>query len=261
VLGFAPLANERAQSEYSNNYQRERDVTALAGKQVLIIGGSSGIGLAAAKAAARAGAHVTVAARTLARLESATVDIGHGAKSRVIDTSDDESVEEFFRNSVWDHVVASAGAGGRGRLPDMTVASAQDVMNTKFWGYFRIARAAKISPTGSLTFIGGKLATRPTPGTALIASVNAAIEGLTRGLAIDLAPTRVNTISPGVIDTPLWDQMAQAAREAMYKKAAETLPAHRIGQPDDVAQALVFMMTNPFITGTVMHLEGGALLV
>jgi NAD(P)-dependent dehydrogenase (short-subunit alcohol dehydrogenase family) len=143
----------------------------------------------------------------------------------------------------------------------MKMSDAQDVMNTKFWGYFRIARAAKISPAGSLTFIGGKLGTRPTQGTALIASVNAAIEGLTRGLAVDLAPTRVNTISPGVIDTPLWDQMAPAAREAMYRKAGETLPARRIGQPEDVAQALIFMMTNPFITGTVMHLEGGALLV
>jgi len=236
-------------------------VTTLASKQVLIIGGSSGIGLAAAKAAAEAGAHVTVAARTLARLENAAREIGHGARARTIDTSDDESVEDFFRNTVWDHVVASAGAGGRGKLPDMKMADAQDVMNTKFWGYFRIARAAKISPAGSLTFIGGKLGTRPTQGTALIASVNAAIEGLTRGLAVDLAPTRVNTISPGVIDTPLWDQMAPAAREAMYRKAAETIPARRIGQPEDVAQALVFMMTNPFVTGTVLHLEGGALLV
>ncbi|HVG52420.1 MAG TPA: SDR family oxidoreductase [Xanthobacteraceae bacterium] len=236
-------------------------MTTLASKQVLIIGGSSGIGLAAAKAAAEAGAHVTVAARTLARLENAAREIGHGARARTIDTSDDESVEDFFRNTVWDHVVASAGAGGRGKLPDMKMADAQDVMNTKFWGYFRIARAAKISPAGSLTFIGGKLGTRPTQGTALIASVNAAIEGLTRGLAVDLAPTRVNTISPGVIDTPLWDQMAPAAREAMYRKAAETIPARRIGQPEDVAQALVFMMTNPFVTGTVLHLEGGALLV
>ena len=202
-----------------------------------------------------------MAARTLARLESAAAEIGHGAKARTIDTSDDESVEEFFRNSVWDHVVASAGAGGRGKLPDMTIAGAQDVMNTKFWGYFRIARAAKISPTGSLTFIGGKLAHRPTQGTALIASVNSAVEGLTRGLAIDLAPTRVNTISPGVIDTPLWDQMSAAARDAMYKKASETLPARRIGQPEDVAQALVFLMTNPFATGMVMNLERRRVLV
>jgi NAD(P)-dependent dehydrogenase (short-subunit alcohol dehydrogenase family) len=236
-------------------------VTSLSGKQVLIVGGSSGIGLAAAKAAAEAGAHVTIAARTQDKLGKAAVDIGHGATTKIIDTSDDKSVEDFFKNAVWDHIVVSAGAGGRGKLPDMKMADAYAAVNTKFWGYFRIARAAKISPSGSLTFIGGKLATRPTPGTSLIASVNAAIEGLTRGLAIDLAPTRVNAISPGVIDTPLWDQMAPAAREAMYKKASETLPARRIGQPEDVAQALVFLMTNPFATGMVMHLEGGALLV
>ncbi|MGZ5803634.1 MAG: SDR family oxidoreductase [Xanthobacteraceae bacterium] len=233
----------------------------LAGKQVLIVGGSSGIGLAAAKAAAKSGAKVTIAARTKDRLDSAATAIGHGAVGRMIDTSDDDSVEEFFRNTVWDHVVASAGAGGRGKLPDLQMADAQAIMNVKYWGYFRVARAAKISPTGSLTFIGGKLAARPTQGTALIASINSAIEGLTRGLAVDLAPTRVNTISPGVIDTPLWDQMAPASREAMYKKATETLPARRIGQPEDVAQALIFLMTNPFATGMVMNLEGGALLV
>jgi NAD(P)-dependent dehydrogenase (short-subunit alcohol dehydrogenase family) len=236
-------------------------VTSLSGKQVLIVGGSSGIGLAAAKAAAQAGAKVTIAARTPDRLAKAAAEIGHGVVTKTIDNSNDESVEEFFRNSVWDHVVVSAGAGGRGKLPDMKVADAQAAMNIKFWGYFRIARAAKISPSGSLTFIGGKLGTRPTAGTAVIASVNAAIEGLTRALAVDLAPTRVNTISPGVIDTPLWDQMAPAARDAMYKKASETLPARRIGQPEDVAQALVFLMTNPFATGIVLHLEGGALLV
>jgi NAD(P)-dependent dehydrogenase (short-subunit alcohol dehydrogenase family) len=236
-------------------------MTSLAGKRVLVIGGSSGIGLAAAKAAAQAGAHVTIAARSQDRLVKAAADISHGVVTRTIDTSDDKSVEDFFRNSVWDHIVASAGAGGRGKLPEMAVADAQAIMNTKFWGYFRIARAAKISPSGSLTFIGGKLAARPTPGTALIASVNSAIEGLTRGLALDLAPTRVNTISPGVIDTPLWDQMAPAARQAMYQNAGETLPARRIGQPEDVAQALVFLMTNPFATGMVMNLEGGALLV
>ncbi|HVG50768.1 MAG TPA: SDR family oxidoreductase [Xanthobacteraceae bacterium] len=236
-------------------------MTSLTGKAVLIVGGSSGIGLAAAKAAAQAGAKVTIAARTKDRLDKAASEIGLGVVARTIDTSNDESVDEFFKNSVWDHVVASAGAGGRGKLPDMKIADAQAVMNIKYWGYFRIGRAAKISPTGSLTFIGGKLAGRPTPGTALIASVNSAIEGLTRGLAVDLAPTRVNTVSPGVIDTPLWDQMSPAAREAMYKKASETLPARRIGQPEDVAQALIFLMTNPFATGMVMNLEGGALLI
>src|SRR5512140_2105113 len=145
-------------------------MTALAGKSVLIVGGSSGIGLAAAHAAAKAGAKVTIAARTKDRLDAAAAAVGHGAVGRMIDTSDDDSVEAFFRNTVWDHVVASAGAGGRGKLPDLQVADAQAIMNIKYWGYFRIARAAKISPTGTLTFIGGKLAARPTPGRALIAS-------------------------------------------------------------------------------------------
>jgi NAD(P)-dependent dehydrogenase (short-subunit alcohol dehydrogenase family) len=258
VLKSLPTKDPKVDTRFCN---RGTQVTSLSGKHVLVIGGSSGIGRAAAKAAAEAGARVTIAARTPDRLAKAAAEIGHGATTRTIDTSDDDSVEEFFKNAVWDHIVASAGAGGRGKLPDMKMADAYAALNTKFWGYFRIARAAKISPSGSLTFIGGKLGTRPTPGTSLIASVNAAIEGLTRGLAVDLAPTRVNTISPGVIDTPLWDQMTPAARQAMYQKAAETLPARRIGRPEDVAQALIFLMTNPFATGIVLHLEGGALLV
>ncbi|MDB5405429.1 MAG: short-chain dehydrogenase/reductase [Rhodospirillales bacterium] len=231
-------------------------------KKVLVVGGSSGIGLATARAAANAGARVTIAARSKARLAAAIAAIGPNVTRRQLDAGDDASVAAFFADAgEWDHVVATAGKGGRGRLPDIAMPDALDAMNAKFWSYYRIARAARIASGGSLTFVSGTIGSKPTPGAALVSAINAAIEGLARGLALDLSPVRVNTVSPGIIDTPLWDRLSEGERQALFDRAAANLPARRIGQPEDVAQAILFLMTNPFATGTVVHLEGGGLLL
>ncbi len=237
-------------------------MTSLHGQHVLVVGGSSGIGLATAKAAVEAGAHVTIAGRSEAKLELAVQALGHGAVGKPLDATDDASVEAFFADGkIWNHVVATTGAGGRGEISRIAMADAFAAMNGKFWTYFRVARAAKIASGGSLTLVSGGLGSKPAPGAALVSAINAAIEGLTRGLAIDFAPTRVNTVSPGIIDTPLWDRMSAADKNAMYAKAAATLPARRIGQPQDVGQAILFLMTNPFATGSVLHLDGGSMLL
>lgn len=234
----------------------------LAGKTVQVVGGSSGIGLATANAAAAAGARVTIASRSGARLDAAAKAIGSGVAARRLDAGDDASVAAFFADgTAWDHIVASAGLGGRGRLADLATADAQAAMNGKFWAYFRIARAARLAAGGTLTVVSGGLGHKPAPGAALVSTINAAVEGLVRGLAIDLAPARVNAVSPGIVDTPLWDRMAPSDRAAMYQRAAATLPARRIGQPADVAQAILMLMTNPFATGSVSILDGGALLL
>jgi len=205
---------------------------------------------------------VTIAGRSEAKLELAVQALGHGAIGRPLDAADDKSVEAFFADGkTWDHVVATTGAGGRGPVASIAMADAMAAMNGKFWIYFRIARAAKIATSGSLTLVSGGLGSKPAPGAALVSAINAAIEGLTRGLALDFAPTRVNTVSPGIIDTPLWDRMSAADRQAMYAKATATLPARRIGKPEDVGQAILFLMTNPFATGSVLHLDGGSMLL
>jgi NAD(P)-dependent dehydrogenase (short-subunit alcohol dehydrogenase family) len=237
-------------------------MTSLHGQHVLVVGGSSGIGLATAKAAVEAGAHVTIAGRSEAKLELAVQALGHGAVGKPVDAMDDASVEHFFADGkIWNHVVATTGAGGRGEISRIAMADALTAMNAKFWTYFRVARAAKIASGGSLTLVSGSLGSKPTSGAALVSAINAAIEGLTRGLALDFAPTRVNTVSPGIIDTPLWDRMRVADKNAMYAMAAATLPVRRIGQPQDVGQAILFLMTNPFATGSVLHLDGGAMLL
>ena len=232
------------------------------GQQVLIVGGSSGIGLATAKLAVAGGAHVTIAGRSEAKLELAVQQLGHGVVGRPVDASNDKSITDFFADSKsWDHVVATIGAGGRGRITDLSMADAFAAMNGKFWTYVRVARAAKIVSGGSLTLVSGLYGSKPAPGTVLVGAINGAIDGLTRGLAVDFAPTRVNTVSPGIIDTPLWDRMPPADRYALFKMTAEALPARRIGHAEDVGQAIIFLMTNPFATGSVLHLEGGARLV
>jgi len=181
---------------------------------------------------------------------------------RPVDATDDKSIADFFADSkAWDHVVATTGAGGRGRITDLSMADAFAAMNGKFWTYVRVARAAKIVSGGSLTLVSGLYGSKPAPGTVLVGAINGAIDGLTRGLAVDFAPTRVNTVSPGIIDTPLWDRMPPADRHALFKMTAEALPARRIGHAEDVGQAIIFLMTNPFATGSVLHLEGGARLI
>jgi NAD(P)-dependent dehydrogenase (short-subunit alcohol dehydrogenase family) len=234
----------------------------LDGKTVLVLGGSSGIGLATARQAVASGARVTIASRSAAKLDAAAREIGSGVATRTIDAGDDASVAAFFGDGpAWDHVVASVGLGGRGRIQDLAMADAHTAMNGKFWAYFRIARAARIAAGGSLTLVTGGLGHKPAPGAALASAINAAIEGLTRGLAIDFAPVRVNAVCPGMIKTPLWDRMTHADREAMYARATATLPARRVGEPQDVAQAILFLINNPYATGSVLVIDGGALIL
>lgn len=230
----------------------------LAGKKVLIVGGSSGMGLAAAQQLAERKAAVTIAARSEDKLAAAARQIGSGCATRILDARDDGQVEAFFKDgTVWDHIVVTVGQGGRGPLPSMSMVDALAAMDAKFWCCFRIGRAARIAPGGSLTFVSGGEGHRGQIGTTLISSINAAIAGLTRGLAIELAPVRVNTLSPGTTDTPLWDRMKPDERAAMFRRVADTLPVKRLGQAEDAAHAILFLMTNPFTTGQVVRSDGG----
>ncbi len=111
-------------------------------------------------------------------------------------------------------------------------------MESKFWGAYRIARAARITERGSLTLISGTFSERPSATSVLQGAINAALEGLARGLALELSPIRVNTVSPGLIDTPIWSGMDDAARKAWFARVAESLPAKTAGQPSDVANAV-----------------------
>jgi NAD(P)-dependent dehydrogenase (short-subunit alcohol dehydrogenase family) len=229
----------------------------LHGKKVLVVGGSSGIGAAAAKAFAQRGAVVTIASRDPAR---AGADVAQDVpvRTEALDITDTAAVDAFCaRVGQFDHVVISAAKTATGALRALPLADAQAAMDSKFWGAYRIARSIDIAPGGSLTFVSGYLSVRPSASSVLQGAINAALEALARGLALELAPVRVNTVSPGLIATPLWDKLAPDVRDAMYAGAAQRLPARRVGQPEDVANAIVYLATTPYATGSTVLIDGG----
>ncbi|WP_420998181.1 SDR family oxidoreductase [Cupriavidus sp. 30B13] len=225
--------------------------------RVLVVGGSSGIGLAAAGAFAAHGARVTVASRSQEKVEAAARGIG-GAVAAVLDITDDASVERFMQGAEpWDHVVISAAQTPTGAVRQLPLADAYAAMNSKFWGAYRVARLVPVKPGGSLTLVSGFLAVRPSKTSVLQGAINAALEALGRGLAVELSPVRVNTVSPGLIATPLWNKLDAATREAMYKNVGERLPAQRVGQPEDVANAILYLAGTGFATGSTVLVDGG----
>lgn len=234
---------------------------AIEGKKVLVVGGSSGMGEATALLAAQAGAKVTIAARNHDRLAAAAKRMGMGVEPAILDAMSDGAVEKFFADTtVWDHVVSCVGAGGRGNVREIEMAAALAAMDGKFWAGVRVAKHARIAPEGSLTFVSGALSQRPAAGAAIISAINAALERFSQGLALELAPIRVNTVSPGPVDTPMWDRYGAAQKQKFLDGAASRVPLKRVAQPREIAEIVLFFMTNRFVTGTVVPLDGGSTL-
>ncbi|KVF18515.1 SDR family oxidoreductase [Burkholderia cepacia] len=227
-------------------------------QRVLVVGGSSGIGEATARAFAEAGAKVTIASRDAARLAASKDRIGYGVSTGVMDITDDASVRAFLDSAgEFDHVVVSAAQTATGPVRGLELDDAYAAMDSKFWGAYRIARAVRIRQGGSLTFVSGFLSVRPSKNSVLQGAINAALESLARGLALELAPVRVNTVSPGLIATPLWSKIDAEARDRMYEGAAARLPAGRVGQPEDVANAVLYLASTPYATGSTVLVDGG----
>ena len=220
------------------------------------MGAAGGIGRAAAEAFAAAGAVVTAAGRTKESVEAVALAIGGNAAQ--LDVLDNGAIECLFADRPpFDHVVVTAASTIAGSVAGLALDDAQAAMESKFWGAYRIARAAKVNDGGSITFVSGVLSQRPSAASVLQGAINAALEALGRGLALERAPIRVNTVSPGLIDTPLHDRMPADARRALYERVRSTFHARRVGQPEDVAQAILFVATNPFATGSTVSVNGG----
>jgi NAD(P)-dependent dehydrogenase (short-subunit alcohol dehydrogenase family) len=232
----------------------------LDGQRVLIIGAAGGIGQATVKAFTSANAAVTAAGRTLESVEELAGR--SNAMPAALDFLDNDAIEAFFRdNSPFDHVVIAAGSTIAGSVAGLSLENAKAAMESKFWGAYRVARAARVNDGGSVTFVSGVLSKRPSPTSVLQGSINAALEALARGLALERAPVRVNAVSPGIIDTPIHDRMPAEARATMYNKMASSLPVRRIGHAEDVAQAIVFAASNSFVTGSTVTVDGGATIM
>ena len=229
----------------------------LAGKKVVVVGGSSGIGLATAELAKREGADVFVASRNVDRLDAVAARLN----AIPADVTSDESIASLFRRcGPVDHVVVTAAQLRTGPFKTVSMEDVHATMESKFWGAWRVARAADIRPGGSLTLVTGYLSVRPRPNSAIIGAANGALESLARSLALELAPVRVNAVSPGIIDTPIRAAMPEEARRDMLAKTAASLPVGRVGTGEDIARQILAFMTIGFATGSIVYIDGGALI-
>jgi NAD(P)-dependent dehydrogenase (short-subunit alcohol dehydrogenase family) len=231
----------------------------LAGKKIVVVGGSSGIGLATAELAKQNGATVVIASRSEEKLNAAAGSIG--AQAIRVDVTSDESVASLFGQcGAVDHVVVTAAQLKTGPFKSVAMDDVRATLEGKFWGAWRCARSAQIAAGGSLTLVSGFLSVRPRPNSAIVCAVNGALESLTRSLAIELAPVRVNCVSPGIIDTPIRAAMPEAARREMLEKTAAALPVGRVGVGEDIAKQILAYMDNGFATGSIVYIEGGGML-
>ncbi len=237
----------------------------LKDKRVVIIGGSSGLGLATAKLAAEEGASVLIASRSPEKLERARREIGHEVETATLDVTHEAEVRAFFeRTGPIDHLHTPGNRGASGRFLELPLETARAGFDSKFWGQYAAAKygASRILPGGSIVLMSGTYSQKPGPGSAAQSAINSAIEGLGRALALELAPqVRVNVISPGTIDTPLHSDRPAEEQTARYRAAIDGSLLKRIGQPEDVARAVIFLMTNPHATGLTLYLNAGAFLV
>src|ERR1700724_2836548 len=237
----------------------------LQDKRVIVLGGSSGIGLEVAKQAASQGASVAIASSSAERVEKAVESVGGEAQGHAVDVSDERAVATFFSNlGTFDHLVFTAG--DTLHLHDLATADLQQARSAFELRYWAVLAAVKygsrnIRKDGSVVLTTGVAGQRPQKGWVIAASVCGTIEALTRALALELAPIRVNAVSPGVVRTNLWQSMTATERERLYESVGNSLPVGRVGAPHDIAQAYLFLMQEEFSTGQTLVVDGGTVLV
>jgi NAD(P)-dependent dehydrogenase (short-subunit alcohol dehydrogenase family) len=257
---FACVSPKQLQKE--NSMQQGNG---LQNKRVVVIGGSSGIGLAVAKQAASEGAKVVVASSNAERLQKAVECIGGDVQGHAVDVSDERAVEAFFTKlGQFDHLVFTAGDSLLvNDLATMDLKEARRAFELRYWAALAAVKygSPNIRKGGSIVLTTGVAGQRPHKGWVVAASVCGTIEALTRALALELAPIRVNAVSPGVLRTNLWQNMKADDREQLYESVGKRLPVGRVGEAHDVAQAYLFLIQEGYSTGQMVVVDGGTVLV
>lgn len=232
--------------------------------KAIIIGGGSGMGRALARTLLADNAEVTIVGRSAERLAKARTqleELGIGRIDTVVaDIGQEQDVADMFEKvKQVDHIAVTAAdsSGIWGPTTDVATPAARAVLDTKLLGAWLVAKYAAGKVTGSITYTSGINAYRPNGSNTIMAAANGGLASLAYGLSIELAPVRVNVISPGWVDTPIWDNLGLDDKQAAFADLARRLPARRVGTPDDIAQAFVSVMRNGFISGTVLHVDGG----
>ena len=233
----------------------------LKNKKVIIIGGSQGIGLATAKMAHRQGAEVVIASRNPANLEKAKAEIGENVQAFQLDGSDEESVRKFFdKFDAIDHLVLTAAGGMGGALKDLNFKDVKDLFDSKLWLQLQAIKYAspKMKAGSSVTMFSGIVSRKAMAGQLPYTTIAGAVESAGRMLALELAPVRVNVITPGFIHTPAWNNFMPYDKQLeFFAGVKEMLPVKRVGTAEDVAKGVRFLMENDFVSGTVLDIDGG----
>lgn len=235
----------------------------MSNQHVVIVGGSSGIGLATGTLAHQLGANVTVIGRDPEKLNQVSKQLS-GVRTAIADVTDERAIQVAFADlPTIHHVYIAAGSFVGGNVLEGNMADFHRAIDTRIWGSVHVVRSAipKMTATGSLTFTGGLSTDRPVAGAWPTAVATAAAEQLARALALELAPIRVNAVSPGWTDTPMWDSVLGAAKQDVFGGVATQVPVKRLSTAADVAKAVLFLMNSATVTGEVIHVDGGHRLV
>ncbi|MFF8592183.1 SDR family oxidoreductase [Streptomyces sp. NPDC015220] len=239
-------------------------LNALAGQRVVVMGGSSGIGEATAAFLAADGAEVVITGRSQDRLDAAASRLDGKVTTQRLDASDRPALDAFFAGSgPIDHLVlALSGAKGGGPFAQLDLTALAEGFDGKFWPHTNALQAAlpALRRDGSVTLVTAASARAALPGTSGLAAINGALEAMVPPLAVELAPLRVNAVSPGVVDTPWWDAVPAEQRQSVFEGIAAATPVGRVGRPEDIARAIHLLTANGFVTGVVLEATGGATL-
>ena len=236
----------------------------MSAHHIVIVGGSSGIGLSTAQHLLGADNRVTIMGRSATRLDQAKQALGERAATAIMDAADPRNVKSTFAAiGAFDHLVLALGSRkGLGPFSAVSIDEVRGSFEEKVFPHFATAQAAlpHLAKNGSIIFVAAVSAHAAAPGTAGIGSANAAVAALVPILAAELQPLRVNGVSPGVIATPWWDFLTDEQRTPLFAEYAAKTPVRRIGEADDVAQAIAFLIGNTFMTGQVIVCDGGVRL-
>lgn len=233
-------------------------------KKIVVVGGSSGIGKAVCKKAFELGAQVILTSRKLDKAKTSAEQIGSSVIGQELDIDNEEQVKDFFDSiNEIDHIYIAAGATKLGTVTDGTLEENMKAFNTRILGSLRVVRAAteKISNLGSIVFTGGVSTDRPISGAWVSGLATSTAEQLARVLVMEFPNIRFNAVSPGWTDTPMWDDILGDSKNETLKNVADNLPVKKIATPEEVASAVIFLMSNGSITGEVIHVDGGGRLV
>ncbi|MFJ3904188.1 SDR family oxidoreductase [Streptomyces sp. NPDC090025] len=236
---------------------------ALDGRRIVVVGAGSHTGRRLAETASAAGAEVILAGPDAAKLAATAERLAGPAVVQPVDLADEDSVAALGSAvGRFDHLVSTAAMPANGPVAALDLAAVQRAFAAKVFGPLLLAKhlAGQVSEGGSFTFFSGIAAWRPAPQRVVMATANGALAFLVRALAVELAPVRVNAVSPGIVDTGAWDGLGTGKDEFLAGVAARN-PARRAGSPDDLVRAALYAMTSPFVTGTVLHTDGGGRLV